>query len=46
VSIGFTKESIIEKTYSPENLPHPSLPKRGISSLLQREVRRDLISDV
>jgi len=41
-----TKKSIIEKTYSPENLPHPSLPKRGISSLLQREVGRDLASNL
>jgi hypothetical protein len=26
--------------------PHPSLPKRGNSSLLQRERRRDLIFSV
>ena len=37
-----TKESIIEKTYSSENLPYPSLPKRGYSSLWKR-VRRDFI---
>jgi hypothetical protein len=49
----FTKESIIEKTYSSESLPSPlfaclktgkGLPKRGNSSLWQREGRRDLSS--
>ena len=47
-----TKGFVIERIYPPENLPCPlfalhhmvfrALPKRGDSSLLQREGRRDL----
>jgi hypothetical protein len=39
---GFTKESIIDWTYSPKISPGPSFPKRGNTSLLKREGRRDL----
>jgi hypothetical protein len=37
-----TKESIIDWTYSPKISPGPSFPKRGNTSLLKREGRRDL----
>jgi len=36
-----TNQSIIEKTLFRKISPVPSLPKRGNSSLLQREERRD-----
>jgi len=38
-----TNQSIIEKTYSSKISPNPSFPKRGNSSLLEREGRRDLV---
>jgi hypothetical protein len=43
---AFTKESIIDQTYSFKISPNPSFLKRGNSSLWQREGRRDLVLSV
>jgi hypothetical protein len=40
----YAEESIIEKTSFQGYLPLPLFSKEGISSLLQREGRRDLVS--
>ena len=42
----FTEESIIKQVDILKISPRPSLPKSGISSLLQREGRKDLYSGV
>jgi len=38
-----TEKSIIEQTYSSENLSYPLFSKEGNSSLFQGEGRRDLV---